>query len=361
MPRGVASTQPGQPVGVGRLGPAGDGRRRPRPTVGATRRLERFAGGDEGVAEGEVEVHRPGGWAEGLCRRPRRQRPPVARRAGGVVGHAHLGEPAHGVAVQLQLVDRLAGPGVPQLGRAVGGADDQRHPALVGLQHRRVEVGGRRPRRAEDHGRLPGGAGGAEGEEGGRPLVEEDLHPHPRVAGQGQRQRGGPRPGRHRGGVDAGPGPLVDQRAGHPGLGVDGGVMRSSPHGARGWSWSTGSPRRPGRGTRWRRSSPEASRSSLPTCPATDGRPASARASRRRPPPSASRGWQGELRRLLAGRPPVPAAGPGPTGAGRAAGAAGRVAGIGVAGGAGRTQGRRRPAGRRHRARSAPRRSSTRG
>ena len=58
---------------------------------------------------------------------------------------------------------------------------------------------------------------------GGRPLVEEHVHPDPGVAGQGQGQRRGPGPGRDGGLVDAGPGPLVDQGAG------EGRLRRRSP------------------------------------------------------------------------------------------------------------------------------------
>ena len=45
----------------------------------------------------------------------------------------------------------LAGAGVAQLGRAVGGAHDQGHPGVERLQHRRVELGRRGARRAQDH------------------------------------------------------------------------------------------------------------------------------------------------------------------------------------------------------------------
>ena len=59
------------------------------------------------------------------------------------------------VAVELDLVDRLPGAGVAQLGRAVGGQHDQRHARLARLDDGGQVVGGRRPRRA---GQRPPGA-----------------------------------------------------------------------------------------------------------------------------------------------------------------------------------------------------------
>ena len=56
-------------------------------------------------------------------------------------------------AVELDLVDRLAGADVAQLGRPVGGEDEQRDARLVGLDHRGRVVGGRGARRAGEHRR----------------------------------------------------------------------------------------------------------------------------------------------------------------------------------------------------------------
>ena len=57
-------------------------------------------------------------------------------------------EPLGRGAVQLDLVDHLAGAHLAQLGRAVGGEHDQRDARLVGLVDRRRQVGRRRARRA---------------------------------------------------------------------------------------------------------------------------------------------------------------------------------------------------------------------
>ena len=79
---------------------------------------------DERLAQRQVQVHRA--------------RPALERRPHGAAGqgahpaqplrrrlvHADLGEPLHRVAVELDLVDGLAGAGVAQLGRAVRGQHD---------------------------------------------------------------------------------------------------------------------------------------------------------------------------------------------------------------------------------------------
>ena len=64
---------------------------------------------------------------------------PAEVRGGGLVD-ADLDEPLDGIAVELELVDRLAGADVAQLWRPIGGEDDQRDPGLVGFDHRRGEV-----------------------------------------------------------------------------------------------------------------------------------------------------------------------------------------------------------------------------
>ena len=72
-----------------------------------------------------------------------------------VVGlvRADLAEPAHRGAVELQLVDRLAGADPAQLRRPVRREDEQRDRRMVGLADRGVVVGGCRPRGAEDRHR----------------------------------------------------------------------------------------------------------------------------------------------------------------------------------------------------------------
>ena len=74
-------------------------------------------------------------------------------RRGGVL--VDLEVPLGGAAVELDLVDRLPGAEVAQLGRAVGGEHEQRHARLVRLDHRGRVVGRRGARRARERDRGP--------------------------------------------------------------------------------------------------------------------------------------------------------------------------------------------------------------
>ena len=110
-------------------GPAARARRRSgAPGPAAARRARRRRRG-----------RRPSGSGAGRRRRPRGCRP---RRTS-----------APRIAVELELVDRLAGADPAQLRRPVGGEHDQRHAGLVGLDDGGVEVGRRRARGAEDRRR----------------------------------------------------------------------------------------------------------------------------------------------------------------------------------------------------------------
>ena len=87
----------------------------------------------ERLAQREVEVHRARAAVE---RGPVRAAGELAQPAhalgrGGVV--VDLEEPLGRAAVELDLVDRLPGADLAQLGRAVGGQHEQRHARLVGL------------------------------------------------------------------------------------------------------------------------------------------------------------------------------------------------------------------------------------
>ena len=82
---------------------------------------------------------------------PLRERAP-ARPGSAASGGGGVVEPAHRPAVQLDLVDRLRGADATQLGRPVGGEHDHRHVRQAGLDHGRMEVGGRRAAGAQQHG-----------------------------------------------------------------------------------------------------------------------------------------------------------------------------------------------------------------
>ena len=94
---------------------------------------------------------------------------------------AQLAEPAHRDAVQLQLVDRLAGAPPAQLGRAVGRDDDQRDARLGGLRDRRVEVRARRPGGCQHHRRDTGLLRDAEREEARRSARPRGSRPGSRA------------------------------------------------------------------------------------------------------------------------------------------------------------------------------------
>ena len=121
----------------------------------------------------------------------RERRPPVPNRVRCRLGDADVDKPAHGVAIELDLVDGLVGPGLAKLRRAIGGEDQQRNVGVVRLDHGRVEVGRRRPGGADHRGRPPAGLADSEGGESRRALVDEDVDPDRGVVGQRQRERRG--------------------------------------------------------------------------------------------------------------------------------------------------------------------------
>ena len=180
------------PVHGAPSGPAG-----PRP--GELRPAS--SSGSSGSRRARLRCTGPGSPRQRPARREQRlgdQRPPVAvlRRLPAGLRHADVGRPAHRAAVEPRLVDGLVRAGAPQLRRPVGGQRQQRHPARVGLQHRRVQVRGRRPGRGQHRHRPAGRLGQPERQEGRRPLV--DAHVQPQPAGPlrgGQRQGDRRRPG----------------------------------------------------------------------------------------------------------------------------------------------------------------------
>ena len=65
-----------------------------------------------------------------------------------------------------------------QFERAVGGEQDQRHPGVVRLEHRGVQVGDRGAGGRDDQHRSAGLDGEAEGEKPGDPLVDANVQAH---------------------------------------------------------------------------------------------------------------------------------------------------------------------------------------
>ncbi len=178
-------------LGLGGAGGKAD-RQRSLPFAALTR--ERVSGGDisrprlgpERIAPGQVQVHRPAP-AERLRDCPAGDRAVVQQAIVVRIVAADFAEPAHGGAVEADLVDRLPRADAAQLRRPIGSEGDQRHARQVGLGDRRVQVGsGGAARAGERHGRT-GGKRGAEPDEPGRALVEDDLDLDPGLTVERQR------------------------------------------------------------------------------------------------------------------------------------------------------------------------------
>ncbi len=212
---------------------------------------------DQGLAEGQVEVHgaRAGGVGDRFRHRSGGQGAPRPR--GRRVGDARRRRPPYGAAEQAFLLDGLGRPDPVLLRRAVGGDREQRDTSLVGLDDGGVLLGGGGPA-GRDHHRGPApGQPEPEGQESRRSLVQHHVDPQAPVRRQGQEQGRRTGPGRHHGVGDAGAHPLVDHGGGERGLDIAGPcharIIRCCrprwwERGAR-WSRSTGSPRPIGRGS----------------------------------------------------------------------------------------------------------------
>ena len=177
--------------------------------------------GASGSVSGTFRCTGPGGRPRACGHGPHGGRAVVeqARVVGG--RDAQLAEPAHRVAVQLELVDRLPGAAAAQLGRAVGGQHDQRHARLVRLGDGGVEVGPRRAGGGHDHGRLARSACAMPSAK--NPAQRSSTWLHTRIAGlvpQRQRERRRARPGRHAGVPHARARQLLRERGGEGGVAV---------------------------------------------------------------------------------------------------------------------------------------------
>jgi hypothetical protein len=135
----------------------------------------------------------------------------VDRRPAPRLVRPDLHEPLDRAAVELDLVDRLAGANLAQLGRPVGGQHDQRHARVPGLDDRGEEVGRGGAGRARDDHRSARSLGHAEREEAGAALVEDRDRLELRPRGERERERGVARAGRGHGVPDAAANELVDE------------------------------------------------------------------------------------------------------------------------------------------------------
>ena len=187
----------------------------PRTAVGAAGPVggvERLGLRGERLAQREVEMHRAGAAAGGGRVGPAGERAVVdGGLATGLVG-AHLDEPLGRVAVELELVDRLAGADLAQLGRAVGGQHDQRNARLPRLDHGRMEVGRGGARGAGDRHRTPGRLGHSEREEARAALVEDGHGVELRPLREREHERSVARTGTRDRVAQPAPDQLVDER-----------------------------------------------------------------------------------------------------------------------------------------------------
>ena len=147
----------------------------------------------------------------------RRERAPRRRRRR--IRNAGIVEPADRTSVEVGLVDRLWRADVAKLWWPVGRDDDHRHVGEPGLDDRWVEVGGRRPARAQQH-RRGATQSEPEGDERGRSFVVDHVHRDLWPCGKGQRHRRAARPGCDHPVADAVDDELVDQRRAERRLGA---------------------------------------------------------------------------------------------------------------------------------------------
>ena len=154
-------------------------------------------GGNQRVAESQVQLHRPG---RGVLERPGRRAEGRLDGTPRVGPGGHVDGEADVVAEQVQLHSGLVGAGPPEFLGPVRRDDHERHRGVVCLHDRRHEVPDGGPGGGE-HGRgRAGGQGQAEGGEPGGAFIDPDqqLHPSGGVGlGQGVGHRRGPGAGGH--------------------------------------------------------------------------------------------------------------------------------------------------------------------
>jgi hypothetical protein len=88
--------------------------------------------------EGEIQVNRAPGWAEGQGDGPSSQSPEVAEGGFIQAGRLHLEESPGEDPEKAELIHRLITIGIPYAVGPVGGEDQERHLALGCFDHGRV-------------------------------------------------------------------------------------------------------------------------------------------------------------------------------------------------------------------------------
>ena len=192
-PRSAAGETAGEvrtAAGVEAGRPGDDRRERPRSarrrSVG--QRPERRRTGSSGSRNPMFRWTGPAGPAARGRDRPPDDRPDVPPRLRLPVEQRQVDRPAHMDAEDPDLVDRLRRPAIAQLGRPVGGQQDERDARQRRLDDGGQEVGDGRPGGHDDRDRPARRAGKTEREEPGRPLVEQDPHAETRVRAQRRAQ-----------------------------------------------------------------------------------------------------------------------------------------------------------------------------
>src|SRR5690606_8660770 len=133
---------------------------------------------DERVTEGDVEVDGARVAGAGAGRGGERTDDHLAGGGRGRVG-GQVRLPARRGGEDADLLGGLAGAGAAQLVGAVGAEDDEGDAAVRGLEDGRVEVGDGRAGGRDDGGGHAVGAGQAEGDEPGHPLVDAHVQAQP--------------------------------------------------------------------------------------------------------------------------------------------------------------------------------------
>ena len=158
---------------------------------------------------------------------PAGERAHPAQVLGPGLVHPDLDKPLDRVAVEAELIDRLSRAHVAQLGRAVGGQHEQRHPGPPGFDDGRGVVGRGAARGTGQRHGAPRRLGSAEAEEGGTALIDVGVGADSGLAGKREDDRGAARSRRGAGVLQATARELVAKGAQEQigvGRGHDGGM-----------------------------------------------------------------------------------------------------------------------------------------
>ncbi len=135
-------------------------------------RLSRHRARRERIAEWQIDVDRARRRAAGTSDCPAAQFTRVSQHSRVTIGNSGLGKPTHVRTVKVNLVDRLPRAPFAQFRRPISGQYDQRHVGVVGLDHRRIEIRGRRTGCADERGRRTSRLRSTDRKKSRRPFVD---------------------------------------------------------------------------------------------------------------------------------------------------------------------------------------------